>query len=147
MRRLGRAGHGAGGDEVGEQHGVTERRREVDEERLARKLAGERGGRVDGQRGRAGATLGREHGHDRRAGAGGGLGGDRRRRRELLLPELVERERDLLDRRADAVLLTLVRDGMLEGLGAAVEKVALTLDKLWEQELSSVSATFSTAAP
>jgi len=40
----------------------------------------------------------------------------------------------------DAVLLTLDRDGMLEGLGAAVEKVALTLDKLWEQELSAAAA-------
>jgi len=40
----------------------------------------------------------------------------------------------------DAVLLTLDRDGMLEGLGAEVEKVALTLDKLWEQELSAAAA-------
>jgi Flp pilus assembly CpaE family ATPase len=40
----------------------------------------------------------------------------------------------------DAVLLTLDRDGMLEGLGSEVEKVAVTLDKLWEQELSAAAA-------
>jgi Flp pilus assembly CpaE family ATPase len=40
----------------------------------------------------------------------------------------------------DAVLLTLDRDGLLEGLGQDVEKVALALDKLWEQELSAVDA-------
>ena len=40
----------------------------------------------------------------------------------------------------DAVLLTLDRDGLLEGLGAEVEKVAITLDKLWEQELSAAAA-------
>jgi Flp pilus assembly CpaE family ATPase len=41
---------------------------------------------------------------------------------------------------SDAVLLTLDRDGLLEGLGPQVEKVALTLDKLWEQELSAAAA-------
>jgi pilus assembly protein CpaE len=40
----------------------------------------------------------------------------------------------------DAVLLTLDRDGLLEGLGPQVEKVAVTLDKLWEQELSAAAA-------
>ena len=40
----------------------------------------------------------------------------------------------------DAVLLTLDRDGLLEGLGADVEKVALTLDKLWDQELTAAAA-------
>src|SRR6202163_2775539 len=40
----------------------------------------------------------------------------------------------------DAVLLTLDRDGLLEGLGPDVEKVALALDRLWEQELSAVDA-------
>ena len=40
----------------------------------------------------------------------------------------------------DAVLLTLDRDGLMEGLGPDVEKVALALDRLWEQELSAVSA-------
>jgi Flp pilus assembly CpaE family ATPase len=40
----------------------------------------------------------------------------------------------------DAVLLTLDRDGLAEGLGADVEKIALTLDKLWEQELSAAAA-------
>jgi Flp pilus assembly CpaE family ATPase len=41
---------------------------------------------------------------------------------------------------SDAVLLTLDRDGLLEGLGQDVDKVALALDKLWEQELSAVDA-------
>ncbi len=40
----------------------------------------------------------------------------------------------------DAVLLTLDRDGLLEGLGPDVDKVATALDKLWEQELSAVAA-------
>ena len=40
----------------------------------------------------------------------------------------------------DAVLLTLDRDGLLEGLGPDVEQVAVSLDKLWEQELSAAAA-------
>ncbi|HEY5629607.1 MAG TPA: hypothetical protein VIR16_08865, partial [Candidatus Limnocylindrales bacterium] len=40
----------------------------------------------------------------------------------------------------DAVLLTLDRDGLMEGVGADVEKVAVTLDKLWDQELSAAAA-------
>jgi MinD-like ATPase involved in chromosome partitioning or flagellar assembly len=40
----------------------------------------------------------------------------------------------------DAGLLTLDRDGLLEGLGPEVEKVSLALDRLWEQELSAVEA-------
>ncbi|HYL07220.1 MAG TPA: hypothetical protein VEU76_01645 [Candidatus Udaeobacter sp.] len=40
----------------------------------------------------------------------------------------------------DAVLLTLDRDGLLEGLGRDVEPVAQTLDKLWEQELTAAAA-------
>ena len=40
----------------------------------------------------------------------------------------------------DAVLLTLDRDGLMEGLGQDVEKIAPALDKLWEQELSAASA-------
>ena len=40
----------------------------------------------------------------------------------------------------NAVLLTLDRDGLLEGMGAEVENVAATLDKLWEQELSAAAA-------
>ena len=40
----------------------------------------------------------------------------------------------------DAVLLTLDRDGLLEGLGPNVEKVAMTMDKLWEQELTAAAA-------
>lgn len=52
----------------------------------------------------------------------------------------------------NAVLLTLDRDGLMEGLGTEVEKVAVTLDKLWEQELSAAAAIESqtsskTAAP
>jgi pilus assembly protein CpaE len=41
---------------------------------------------------------------------------------------------------SDAVLLTLDRDGLLEGLGPDVEKIALALDRLWEQEVSAVGA-------
>jgi len=40
----------------------------------------------------------------------------------------------------DSVLLTLDRDGLLEGLGPNLEKVAVTLDKLWEQELTTAAA-------
>ena len=40
----------------------------------------------------------------------------------------------------DAVLLTLDRDGLLEGLGPSADSVAAALDKLWEQELSAVEA-------
>jgi len=40
----------------------------------------------------------------------------------------------------DAVLLTLDRDGLLEGLGPEVEKIAHTLEKLWEQELAAAAA-------
>src|SRR2546429_649359 len=40
----------------------------------------------------------------------------------------------------DAVLMTLDRDGLMEGLGADVEKIAVTLDKLWDQELSAAAA-------
>ena len=40
----------------------------------------------------------------------------------------------------NAVMLTLDRDGLMEGLGPEVEKVALTLDKLWDQELAAAAA-------
>ena len=40
----------------------------------------------------------------------------------------------------DAVLLTLDRDGLIEGLGPDVEKVAPALDRLWDQELTAVDA-------
>jgi Flp pilus assembly CpaE family ATPase len=40
----------------------------------------------------------------------------------------------------EAVLLTLDRDGLLEGLGPDVEKVAQALDRLWEQELAKADA-------
>ena len=41
---------------------------------------------------------------------------------------------------SEAVLLTLDRDGLIEGLGRDSEKVAAGLDKLWEQELSAAAA-------
>lgn len=40
----------------------------------------------------------------------------------------------------DAVLLTLDRDGLMEGLGTELQKIAVTLDRLWEQELTAVAA-------
>ena len=40
----------------------------------------------------------------------------------------------------DAVLLTVDRDGLLEGLGAEVERVSPMLEKLWEQELAAAAA-------
>ncbi|HSS60047.1 MAG TPA: hypothetical protein VLK30_01165 [Candidatus Limnocylindrales bacterium] len=40
----------------------------------------------------------------------------------------------------DAVLLTLDRDGLVESLGQNVEKVAVMLDKLWDQELGAAAA-------
>jgi Flp pilus assembly CpaE family ATPase len=40
----------------------------------------------------------------------------------------------------DAVLLTLDRDGLLEGLGTDLERVAVALEKLWDQELSAADA-------
>jgi pilus assembly protein CpaE len=40
----------------------------------------------------------------------------------------------------NAVLLTLDRDGLLEGLGPDLEKVAITLEKLWDQELAAAAA-------
>jgi Flp pilus assembly CpaE family ATPase len=40
----------------------------------------------------------------------------------------------------NAVLLTLDRDGLMEGLGPDLEKIALTLDKLWDQELAAAAA-------
>jgi Flp pilus assembly CpaE family ATPase len=46
----------------------------------------------------------------------------------------------------DAVLLTLDRDGFLEGLGEHVEAVAVALDKLWEQELTAAAAIESQSA-
>ena len=41
---------------------------------------------------------------------------------------------------SDAVLLTLDRDGLLEGLGPDAEKIALAFDKLWEQEVAAAAA-------
>jgi Flp pilus assembly CpaE family ATPase len=39
-----------------------------------------------------------------------------------------------------ATLLTLDRDGLMEALGPAVERVGIGLDKLWEQELAAADA-------
>src|SRR5487761_1636927 len=41
---------------------------------------------------------------------------------------------------ANAVLLTLDRDSLIQGLGPEVEKVAAALEQLWAQELSAVEA-------
>ncbi|HKV87931.1 MAG TPA: hypothetical protein VJT78_08055 [Candidatus Dormibacteraeota bacterium] len=40
----------------------------------------------------------------------------------------------------DAVLLTLDRDGLMEGLGSDAERVAAALDRLWDQELAAAEA-------
>jgi pilus assembly protein CpaE len=45
-----------------------------------------------------------------------------------------------IDGLANAVLLTLDRDSLVQGLGADVEKVAGALDQLWAQELAAVEA-------
>ncbi len=45
-----------------------------------------------------------------------------------------------------STLLTLDRDGLLEGLGPDVEKVAIALDKLWEQQMAAAAATEAQAA-
>jgi CRP-like cAMP-binding protein len=45
-----------------------------------------------------------------------------------------------IDGIANAVLLTLDRDSLIEGLGADVEKIAGSLDQLWAQELAAVEA-------
>ena len=42
---------------------------------------------------------------------------------------------------SESTLLTLDRDGLLEGIGADVEKVAIALDKLWEQQIAAAAAT------
>jgi Flp pilus assembly CpaE family ATPase len=45
-----------------------------------------------------------------------------------------------IDGIANAVLLTLDRDSLVQGLGPEVEKVATALDQLWTQELAAVQA-------
>ncbi len=42
---------------------------------------------------------------------------------------------------AESILLTLDRDGLLDGLGQDVDKVAIALDKLWEQQVAAAAAT------
>jgi Flp pilus assembly CpaE family ATPase len=45
-----------------------------------------------------------------------------------------------IDGLSNAVLLTLDRDSLIEGLGPEVEKAAAALDQLWAQELAAVEA-------
>ena len=45
-----------------------------------------------------------------------------------------------IDGLTNAVLLTLDRDSLIEGLGSDAEKVAVALDRLWTQELAAVEA-------
>ena len=45
-----------------------------------------------------------------------------------------------IDGLSNAVLLTLDRDSLIQGLGADVEMVATALDQLWTQELAAVAA-------
>ena len=45
-----------------------------------------------------------------------------------------------IDGLTNAVLLTLDRDSLVQGLGADVERVAAALDQLWNQELAAVEA-------
>ncbi len=45
-----------------------------------------------------------------------------------------------IDGLSNAVLLTLDRDSLMQGLGADVEKVATALEQLWTQELAAVAA-------
>jgi Flp pilus assembly CpaE family ATPase len=47
---------------------------------------------------------------------------------------------------ADSTLLALDRDGLLDGLGQDVDKVAIALDKLWEQQVAAAAATQAQAA-
>ena len=46
----------------------------------------------------------------------------------------------------DAMILTLDQDSLMQGLGADVEKVAVALEKLWEQEVAFAAATEAQAA-
>src|SRR5260370_41365891 len=45
-----------------------------------------------------------------------------------------------------SILLTLDRDGLLAGIGQDVERVAIALDKLWEQQVAAAAATEAQAA-
>src|SRR4029077_400849 len=45
-----------------------------------------------------------------------------------------------IDGLSNAVLLTLDRDSLVQGLGAEVEKVAVALDQLWAQEVAAMEA-------
>jgi len=66
----------------------------------------------------------------------------------LILPAPRTRDRYVTSIRglAASELLTLDRDGLLEGLGRDVDKVAIALDKLWEQQVAAAAATEAQAA-
>ena len=58
----------------------------------------------------------------------------------LPVPRAGDRYVTRIDGLANAVLLTLDRDSLVQGLGADVEKVAASLDRLWTQELAALAA-------
>jgi CRP-like cAMP-binding protein len=60
----------------------------------------------------------------------------------VILPALRTADRYLtnISGLTEAVLLTLDRDGLLDGLGPDVDKVASSLEKLWDQELERAEA-------
>ena len=121
LRRLGRAGDRAGRDEVREQGRVSERRRQVDEEDLARELAGQRGRRIDGERRGAGPALGGEERDDRSRQAGGALCLARGRRRQFLLPQLVQDHGDLLDVRSESFQEAVPIEGQQDCPGEPID--------------------------
>ncbi len=47
---------------------------------------------------------------------------------------------------SNSILLTLDRDGLLAGIGQDVERVAIALDKLWEQQVAAAAATQAQSA-
>ncbi len=96
-RGLGRPGDGTRGHEIGKQSRVTEWRRKVDQQHLLGVLGSQRSSRVHGQGADAGAALGGKERDDRRRRPSRGLGLGGCRGRHLLLPELVEGDRHLLD--------------------------------------------------
>ena len=100
---FGGAGDRSGRDEIREQSRMAERRTQVDEEHLPRILASQHRSGVDRQRRRARPALGREDGDDRCGRPGRGLGLGRGGGRQLLLPQLVEDQGNLLDLRAEAL--------------------------------------------
>ena len=127
LRRLGSARDGSGRDQVGEKGGMTKRRGQVDQQDLARELSRQGGRGVDGQCRRAGAALGREEGDDRRPGLGGGLRLDGRGSRQLLVPELVQGDRDLFQVRAKPLEEPVAVQGQEHGVDQAVDARHVTV--------------------